>query len=236
MTDEAHRRHRRRILVRTVAAVLVATAAVVGGPWVYAQFFVRDAPDPLTLTSPSPTAEAQVPSGPVDIDGTWQVQADSEAGYRLREVLSGQEVVVVGRTPDVTGDVVIADGTMTDATVVVQAGTISTDEAARDAFFRRALDTSSFPEATFVLTEPVDVSALGESPAPLAVTAVGELTFHGVTRPVTAELEAQRTPTGVEVVGQVPVTLADFDLAAPDLGWVVVDPTGTIEVRLSLAR
>ena len=145
-------------------------------------------------------------------------------------------MTVVGRTERVTGEVTITGGALAAATVNVDAGSISTDEAARDAFFRRALNTSEFPQATFVLSSPVDVSAIGQSDQPLTVSAAGDLTFHGVTAPVTAELEAQRTSDGVEVVGRIPVTLADFDLTAPDLGWVVVEPTGVVEVRLLLAR
>lgn len=224
------------MLVRTVVAVVVAVGAIVGGPWLYARFFAAEPADPLALSSPSPSATPEVPTGRIDITGDWVVQPGSEAGYRLRQVLSGEEVVVVGRTDAVTGEVEIVGDAITTARVVVDAGSISSDESARDAFFRRALDTTSFPEATFELTEPVDVSALAQSDQPLTVTAPGELTFHGVTRPVTAELEAQRTPTGVEVVGRVPVTLADFELTAPDLGWVVVDPAGTVEVRLILGR
>jgi polyisoprenoid-binding protein YceI len=177
-----------------------------------------------------------VPTGPIEIDGIWQVTAGSEAGYRLGEVLSGQQAVVVGRTDEVSGTVEIVDGFMTAATITVQAGSISTDESARDAFFRRALDTTSFPTATFTLTEPVDVSAIGSSAAPMSVAAVGVLTLHGVGQPVTTTFDVQRTADGVEVAAQVPVTLADFDLEAPDLGWVVVEPTGAVEVLVRLGR
>ncbi len=231
-----HAAHRRRALVRTIIGIGLALAVIVGGPFVYARFFAPEPADPLALTEPTPSASPEVPTGVVDIDGVWRVLEGSEAGYRLGEVLSGQDVTVVGRTERVTGTVTITGGALAAATVTVDAGTISTDEAARDAFFRRALDTSEFPQATFVLTQPVDVSAIGQSDQPLTVAAAGDLTFHGLTRPVTAELEAQRTVDGVEVVGRIPVTLADFELTAPDLGWVVVEPTGVIEVRLLLAR
>lgn len=233
---DPHAHHRLRILVRTVMAVALAVGVMVGGPWLYARFVAAEPRDELSLSSPSPEAAPQVPTGPLDIDGTWLVQPGSEAGYRLREVLSGEEVVVVGRTESVTGEVEVEADRLTTARVVVDAGSISTDESARDAFFRRALDTTSFPEATFELTEPVDVSTLAAGDEPLTTTVSGELTLHGVTSPVAVELEAQRTATGVEVVGQVPVTLADFGLSAPDLGWVVVDPAGTVEIRLLLAR
>lgn len=231
-----HAQHRRRVLVRTLAGIVVALGLIVGGPFVYARFFAPEPADPLELSTPTAEPTPEVPSGVVDIESTWRVLEGSEAGYRLGEVLSGQDVTVVGRTERVTGELTITDGALASASVTVDAGTISTDEAARDAFFRRALNTSEFPDATFVLSEPVDVSAIGQSDQPITVSAVGSLTFHGVTQPVTAELEAQRTPDGVEVVGRIPVTLRDFDLEAPDLGWVVVESTGTVEVRLLLAR
>lgn len=231
-----HARHRRLVLLRTLAGIVVALGLIVGGPFVYARFFAPEPAEPLELSTPTVAATPEVPTGVVDIEGTWRVLEGSEAGYRLGEVLSGQDVTVVGRTERVTGQATITDGALASATVTVDAGTISTDEAARDAFFRRALNTSEFPDATFVLSEPVDVSALGQADQPLTVSAAGSLTFHGVTQPVTAELQAQRTADGVEVVGTIPVTLRDFDLEAPDLGWVVVEPTGTIEVRLLLGR
>ena len=226
---------RRRWFLRTVVGVVVAVAVVVGGPWVYASFFVREAPEPLALT-PTPVATPEIPTGPVDIEGTWHVQTGSEAGYRLSETLSGEAVVVVGRTDEVFGTVTIADGHLTAATVVVGVGTITSEESARDAFFRRALDASTYPEATFELTTPVDVTGLAASGEPQTVTAAGTLTMHGVSQPVTVTLEVQRTVGGVELAGQVPVTLADFKLTPPDLGWVVVEPTGTIEVLLQLGR
>ncbi len=237
MADPAlHAAHRRRVLVRTVVGVVVALAVIVGGPFVYARYFTPDPVEPLALATPTVSAAPEIPTGPVDIEGVWRVLEGSEAGYRLGEVLSGQDVTVVGRTERVTGEVTITGGILTAATVNVDAGSISTDEAARDAFFRRALDTSDFPDATFVLSEPVDVSAIGQADQTLTVSAPGSLTFHGVSHPVTAELQAQRTAVGVEVVGSIPVTLADFDLTAPDLGWVVVEPTGTVEARLVLGR
>lgn len=226
--------HERRWLVVTVVGVLLAVGLVVGGPWFYAHFLVREAPDPLMLTTPE--VVRTVPQGPADIDGAWEIQPGSEAGYRLGEVLYDTEVTVVGRTESVAGVVVISDGVLVEARVVVDVGSITTDESARDAFFRRALDTTTHPEAVFELTEPVDVSPIGLADQPLAVHGVGTLTLHGVTRPATATLEVQRTVDGVEVLATIDLILADFDLIAPDLGWVVVEPAGTVEALLQLAR
>jgi polyisoprenoid-binding protein YceI len=228
--------HRRRVLLRTLLGIGVALLLVVGGPFVYARFLAPAPDDPLALTTPPPVATPEVPTGPIDVDGTWRVLEGSEAGYRLGEVLSGQDVTVVGRTEKVTGEATVLDDRLVAATIRVDAAAISTDEAARDAFFRRALNTSEFPEATFVLNDPVDVTPLARTDEVLTATATGTLTFHGVSREVTAELQAQRTATGVEVVGHIPVTLSDFHLTAPDLGWVVVEPAGSVEARLLLGR
>lgn len=230
MIDE----HQRRWLVRTVVAVLVAVAVVAGGPWVYATFLLREPPEPLMLATvdPAPT----VPSGVIPVDGTWEVQDGSEAGYRLDEVLSGQEVTVVGRTEAVSGEVVVEEGLITSARISVDVASITTDEAARDAYFRRALDTTSYPAAVLTIAEPVDISAIGQSAEPLTVEAEVTLTMSGVTQPVTATLEARRTVDGVEVAAVIDILLADFDLIAPDLGWVSVEPAGSIEALVLLAR
>jgi polyisoprenoid-binding protein YceI len=226
--------HQRRWLTWTIVGVLLAVGLVVGAPWVYARFFMREAPDPLTLSTPN--VVERVPEGPLELDGSWEIQPGSEAGYRLDEVLYDNQATVVGRTESVAGVVVIDDGSLTEARVVVDVGSITTDESARDAFFRRALDTTSFPEAVFELTEPVDVSVIGLSNAPLVAEGVGTLSLHGVTQPATATLEVQRTFEGVEVLATIDVLLADFELSAPDLGWVVVEPVGTVEALLQMAR
>lgn len=230
--------HRRRWLITTLVVVVVAVAVVVGGPLLYARVLAPEARAPLTLTTPTaaPTEDAQVPTGPIDVDGTWRVDAGSAAGYRLNEVLTGEQVTVVGRTEEVTGSVVVTDGQLTAADVVVDTASIATDESARDAYFRRALDTTAYPEATFTLAAPVDVSGVGATADPVTVSADGTLSLHGVSRPVVASFQVQRTASGIEVAGTVPVTLEDFGLDAPDLGFVTVEPTGAVEMLLVLVR
>lgn len=231
---------RRRWLVRSVVAVVVAVTAVAGGPWVYARLVASDGPAPLTLaTSVSPGArEAPVPAT-IDLaalDGTWVAAAGSEAGYRLGEVLSGEPVTVVGRTADVTAAVEVAGGALVAGEVAVEVATIETDESARDAYMRLALEATAHPRATFTVTTPVDVSALASTTEPVTLAVPGELRIRGEVQAVTATLEIRRTADGVEVAGQVPVVLADHGLTAPDLGFVTVDPAGVVELRLVLGR
>ena len=224
----------RRLALRTLAVVLVVLGLVVGGPWVYARMLAPSPDAPLALPSAPATPVTVETVTPLVLEGSWRVVEGSQAGYRLEEVLSGQPVTVVGRTSQVSGSVTLADGVMTEARVVVDAASIATDESARDAYFRRALDTSTYPQATFVLHEQVDVSALAHADAPLTVQAPGVLTFHGEGREVVASLEVQRVGEQVQVAGSIPVTLADHGLGAPELGFVTVEPAGTIELLLVL--
>ncbi|MCL3860570.1 YceI family protein [Actinotalea sp. K2] len=223
--------------VATVIGVLVL--GMVAGPWAYARWIAPDAPGPFALSTPAPVEETEAPVDDPDddvVEGTWVVGEGSQAGYRLAEVLSGQPVTVVGRGSEVSGTVVVAGGQLVEAQIVVGVASISTDESARDAYFRRALDTSTYPESTFVLDTPVDLGPLASQGTAVELQAVGTLTLRGVARQVTASLEVQRTADGVEVAGQVPLTLADHGLTAPDLGSVTVEPTGSVELHLLLTR
>ncbi len=69
-----------------------------------------------------------------------------------------------------------------------------------------------------------------------SVEAVGDLTIAGVTKSVTVALEAQTTADGVEVSGTIPVTFSDFGVDAPDLGFVKVEDSGTVEMLLQLTK
>lgn len=226
---------RLRWVIGTLAVLVLAVGAVTGGPWIAARLAGRAAPPPLALTSSS-SAPAMDPNAPLQPDGTWVVADGSQAGYRIGETLNGAQAEVVGRTAEVNGTVTVAGGALTEARVTVGADSISTDQAARDVYFRRALNTTTYPQASFTLTAPVDVSAIAAQPGPVTVSALGRLTIAGVTVDATAALQVQRTADGIEVAGTIPVTLTDLGLTAPDLAIVKVEPQGTVEVLLVLVR
>lgn len=229
--------HRKRWLIVTVVGLVLAVAAVTGGPWVYARVMDGNSPDPLALSTPSAAADSVVdPTAPFVLDGRWLVADGSQAGYRIDEVLAGEPVEVVGRTPKVTGLATVSGGSLASAQVVVDTASITTDQSARDVYFRRALDTSTYPQATFELTQPVDLSALSTATDPVAISAPGTMTISGSTIDVTAELSVQRVGDRIEVAGKVPVVLADLGLTAPDLGFVTVDPSGSVEFLLLLSH
>ncbi|MFE6235941.1 YceI family protein [Cellulosimicrobium sp. NPDC057862] len=221
-------RRRTKVLVGVGVGVVVLGGAVVAfGPGLYADWNNRAAAEEPTLDASSGDAGAL---DPASLEGDWTVADDSYAGYRVHEVLQGEDVTVTGRTDEVTGSFTVADGALTEATIEVDMASVATDEPPRDAYFRGdALEVGTYPTATFALTSPVELPS-GSADVELA----GDLTIHGVTQAVTVEAQVGTTADGVQVVGSVPITFSDYDVAAPSLGFVTVDDTGSVEFGLDL--
>jgi polyisoprenoid-binding protein YceI len=228
----ALRKRTKVIIGISAGVVVVAAAAVIAGPVIYANTVNgQAAAAPSLSASSSGTLDAE------DADGTWTSTSSSYAGYRVHEVLQGNDVNVVGRTKDVEGTAVVDGGSLTKATVTVQVAKISTPESARDEYFRStALQTDEYPTATFELTEPVDVTkALDGSTQDVTLT--GTMDLHGVEKPVTADAQVAVGKGGtVQVAGTVPITFADYGVEAPSLGFVTVDGKGSVEFSLDLGK
>lgn len=234
---------RKKLIVIGIALV-VLIAGVWGGSAIYASLENDRAPEQLALSTPtaaaSSTATESTTSGDTStqtsaaLAGDWKISSGSQAGYRVKEVLNGQDVTVVGRTNDVEGQVTIDGTSLSAAQVTVSMTSVATDNNSRDSQFLGILKTSEFPTSTFTLTQAVDIAAITDGVA--SVSAVGELTVAGVTKSVTVSLNAQTTASGVEVQGSIPITFTDFGIAAPNLGFVKVEDSGSIEMLLQLNK
>ncbi|MEA3019950.1 MAG: hypothetical protein QOI47_1474 [Actinomycetota bacterium] len=222
---------RRPIRLLIAAGVLVAAAFVV----VYLVFFNSSSPPAFKLTPAGDQAQSTASTG--DISGRWTVASGSEAGYRVREKLASlpAQSDAVGRTSGVTGSVVIAGTKVSAASFTVDVTTLKSDQDRRDGRVQGALETSSFPTATFVLTTPIDLTST--TAAKVTVNAVGELTLHGVKKTVTIPIQAARSGANLELVGSLGFPMSDFGINPPSIGgFVTVEPKGTLEFKILLAR
>jgi len=206
----------------------------------------------VTATAADPPTTEAVTEGvtdPVSTDvgvaGTWTVDTSigefsfedstgSFVGFRVEEELTGiGSTTAVGRTPVVSGTMTIDGTTVTAVSIEADMGEIVTNDRRRDDNARRALDTDEFPTATFVLTQPIELSVAAAGGEPVAVTALGDLTIHGVTTPVEIPLEAQLVDGVVVVVGSLDVVFADYGVSVPDAPIVVsAEDHGIIELQL----
>jgi polyisoprenoid-binding protein YceI len=181
------------------------------------------------------------------VDGTWTVDpsvgsfadySSAWAGFRVKEVLQQiGDSEAVGRTPDVTGDLTIVGTTLQTGKLTVDLSTIKSDQSRRDPAIQRALETGSFPTATFELTKPVDFGSIPASGKTVSVDATGTLTIHGTAKEITIPLQAQVVNGEIAVVGSAPLTFTDFGITMPTAPVVVsVENNGTIEFQLFFKR
>ena len=219
--------------------------------------------DSNETTGPEPSsddvaAETDTESTPVDeavdtaagLTGVWTVQVAenpgdlqgeptvSFAGFRVDEVLSTiGDFTAVGRTAAVSGSIELSDTALVAATVDVEMDTLRTDNSFRDGRIYQALNTTEFPLATFVLTEPVALPAGMADGEAFSGSAVGDLTIKGVTNQVTFDLQAQLVGDRIVAVGSSGVVFSNYGVTAPTAPVVVsVEDHGTMEFQLLLTR
>lgn len=231
----------KRVLWIVIATIVAVAVLAVGGTYVYFNFVKEDAPPPLSVADPpaAPTsgagADGSAGVDPVsgDIAGQWKTGAGSQAGYRVQEILFGQSAEAVGRTDEVVGTMTIDRTTVTAVDVTVDMTSVTSDEDRRDNQFRgRIMQTDTYPTSKFVLTSPIALPSVPTDSAPLEVQATGDLTLHGVTKSVQADLTARRNGTNIEVSGSIPVNFPDYSIPNPSFGPAKVGDNGEIELLL----
>jgi polyisoprenoid-binding protein YceI len=228
-----------------LAIVAVVLAVAVVGPFLYINVIQDDAPERLSLDdvpaadddSTTTTGATDGADAPTGIEGEWVLTDGSQVGYRVKEVLFGQDTEAVGRTSEVTGSLAVEGTTVTAVDLVVDMGSVESDESNRDRQFRgRIMDTDTFPEATFQLTEPVELGVVPATGEEVTVDAVGDLTLRGVTQAVTIPLTARLDGTTFAVSGTVTLDFDLFEIPDASGGPATVGRTGDLEILLVFGR
>ncbi len=221
-----------------IGGIVVLAALAVAGPFLYIHFFNGSTPAALTLSPSGSSASAGSSASSSAMAGSWTVGSGSVVGYRVNEVLLGQNATAVGRSSSVTGHLTIAGSTATAASFSVPMDTIHSDKSQRDGQFDgRIMDVAQYPTATFTLTSPVDLAPLPAAGSVKTYTAHGKLTLHGTTRAVTVTLTAERTASGIKVAGQIPVLFSDYNIQNPSFaGFVTTQDHGLLEFLLVFTR
>jgi polyisoprenoid-binding protein YceI len=220
-----------------IGVPVLLVVVFVGGPFVYINFIKEDAPPPLKLESvdkDKSTSSSTTAATPATIDGTWEVKAGSQVGYRAKEVLFGQSTEAAGRTTGVTGTMTIDGRTVEDATFTADLTGLKSDSGNRDSQVQgRILNTAQFPKATFTLTKPIDLRTVPADLKEITVDATGDLTIHGTTKPVMFTITARRNGPVIQTNGSVPITWSEYDVGAPSGGPATVEDTGSMEFLIT---
>lgn len=207
-----------------------------------------DAVGSVTSTTRANTPTTTGTADPESLDGTWMidttvgggvVEQSSFVGYRVQEELASIGAkTAVGRTTALSGEFTFEDRTLTAGEVVVDMTQLTSDSRGRDGQMRtQALETNAFPEASFVLTEPVELAAAPEPESSFMANATGDLTIHGVTQSVTVPIQGQRIGDTIVVVGSIEILFADYQIERPRAAVVLsVEEQGEMEFQLFLTR
>ena len=195
------------------------------------------------------TADTDAATSDGSIDGVWSIDTEtgefdyeaatgSFAGFRIDEELRAVgSTTAVGRTGDITGSMTIEGTTVTTASFEIDLTTITTNDSMRDDNVQDALDTDTFPTASFTLTTPIELGTGAADGEAVFVTGVGEMTIHGVTNPIEITIDAQLVGDVVVAVGSMNMTFSDYGVDVPDGGPVIsVDDVGVVEFQFLLRR
>jgi polyisoprenoid-binding protein YceI len=225
----------RRILKLLVFGLVVIVALGVAG-W---YFFLKTDPEPRAAIKVTPTVAAT----PGALDGTWTVKpggTEDFVGYRVTEKLFANisNTEATGRTDNVTGGMKINGTTISDVTVTADLRDLKSDNDFRDGRIKsEGLESDQFPEAKFVLTSPVTLSAVPAVGETVKTQATGDFTLHGVTKSVTISLEGRWDGKQVQVVGNLPIVFGDYGITAPTAPAVAsVDDHGEMELQLFFTK
>jgi polyisoprenoid-binding protein YceI len=169
--------------------------------------------------------------------------ASSKASYKAREQLLGRNLPsdAIGTSSKVSGTIMLGAGgepVAEQSQVTVDLSVLQSDERRRDNFIKQdTLQTSRFPNATFV---PRDIEGLSV-PMPSSGEATfqlsGDLTVRGVTRPVTWQVNASFANDQVSGTATTNVHMSDFGMTPPKVGPVLsIEDELALELNFTAAR
>jgi polyisoprenoid-binding protein YceI len=220
--------------MRILKWLVVGLVVVVGLAFAGWYFFLKSDPEPRAAITNTPI----VTNSP-GLDGTWTVKpgnSDNFVGYRVTEKLFANvaETTATGRTNNVNATMTIDGTTVKDVTVTADLRDLTSDNSFRDGRIHSSgLESDKYPQAKFVLTEPITLSAVPTAGERVKTEATGEFTLHGVTKTVTISLEGRWDGKQVQVIGNLPITFSDYNITAPTAPAVAsVDDHGEMELKL----
>ena len=119
--------------------------------------------------------------------------------------------------------------------ITVDLSKLQSDESRRDNWIKNdTIQTSRFPMATFVPREAQGLPTPLPSSGQATFQLLGDLTVHGVTKPVTWQVTAQFADGAVTGNATTNVKITDFGMTPPKVGPVLgIEDALTLELAFS---
>lgn len=131
-----------------------------------------------------------------------------------------------GTSKDVSSLIVYNRGSKTieNVAVAIKIGSFDSENANRDSHTIEVLDAIKIPNVTFTST------SIKEDGEELKVT--GNLTFHGVSKPISFNAKAKNNGKELSVIGNFEIKITDFQITPPSLMGIATEDL--IKLRFSV--
>ncbi len=231
-------------LLAAAVAVVALAAIGIGAAW---YLLHNNSPDAVSLESAlqsvggSSSGQGGGSGSDEALAGNWGVVQGSNSfvGYRVNETLGGiGATTAVGRTQSVDGTLSYDGDTINSVDIKADLSTLASDKPQRDGQLKRqALETNTYPTATFALTSPISIDKVPADGQTLTKTVKGNLTLHGVTKPIEMDIQGVIQGSQLVMVGSMDIQFADFNIEKPKSAAVVsIEDHGTMEMQLVFAK
>ncbi len=199
----------KKLYIAVAAVVIVISAG--------AFYALRPLTAPEVSVPVTPTPAPTVPTATATTTGTVYtvLPAESSVTYTLGETLRGKPFTVVGTTKAVTGTLVRSESGMAGE-IKVDAVTLKTDAESRDRAVGRFILESEKPENQFIVFKIERVTG-----SAVATAVAGQLTVHGITKPVIFRGTQEIIGEGVlRIKASATVKRGSFRLVIPSIPFV----------------
>lgn len=214
-----------------VGAIIVIAVAATG--YIYVSGGSGTASAPISAPQLSADTSAQQ---------VFRINPDqSEVSFSLTEVLMGNNATAVGKTNQVTGDVLVNFGSpanSTIGTIRIDARTLATDSSMRDRMIRSQILQSAQDQFEYITFVPTSISGLpnkvvaGQS---IQLQIVGNLTIRGMTHVETFTGTVTLTsdsPAHLQGSATAQISRADFGLQIPNVP-TVANVSDSVQLTIS---
>ena len=225
----------RKLVISVFVILILVSTALALGPLVFSLVMGRGVKtEPMNLD--------RVKAASTELDGQWNVVKGSpynftSAGFTIDEILPADKRTTSGSTKEVTGQATISDSVVEEATITVDMTTLTTDKKVRDQNMTTKLfEVEKYPESTFELTEPADLSSVPDDASPATIPLTGNLTIHGETQSVTTDFQVVRDGDTIILGGDIPINRLDFGIETPEMIAAKISEVGDVNVRVTLQK
>jgi polyisoprenoid-binding protein YceI len=195
---------------------------------------------PPTATAAPPTATPMPPTATPAPARRFAVQKDSKLTLTVNEQFANvplpNDAVLTTGAGAVTGQLSIgADGRFSpDSKVTVDLSTLESDDPDRDVNIKdNYLETKTHRDGVFVPKELRGLPSPAPASGPIKGQLIGDLTIHGVTKPITFQVDGTLDGGTFKGTAKTEVKITDFGMKVPTLA-ILLSVEDRVRTQLDL--